>query len=153
MDYNDVSSGVLTGIGTSAIIGYLFFLVLTWAGLWKMFEKAGKPGWASIIPIYNLIVLIEIVGKPMIWIVWLIIPCVNIIFAVWITNLLFKSFGKSEAYTIGSFFVPFIVYPLVGFGDSKYLGPSAREANGGFGPYNGFGAKNPFNQPPNPPQL
>ena len=149
----DVFSDLFSEISLISIIFNLFFLVISLAGLWKMFEKAGKPGWAAIIPIYNLIVLIEIVGKPMIWIVWLIVPCVNIIFAIWLTNLLFKSFGKSEVYTIGSFFVPFIVYPLVGFGDSKYLGPSAREANGGFGPYNGFGAKNPFNQPPNPPQL
>ncbi|MEA2043640.1 MAG: DUF5684 domain-containing protein, partial [Bacteroidota bacterium] len=52
---------------TVGVIIYLAIIVLMIASLWKIFEKAGKPGWASIIPIYNLIVLLEIVGKPVWW--------------------------------------------------------------------------------------
>ncbi|MBO9676201.1 MAG: hypothetical protein J7577_22365 [Sphingobacteriaceae bacterium] len=138
------SSGVAAGIGVVGGIIYLAVIVIAIIGMWKTFEKAGKPGWAAIIPIYNLIILLEIVGKPIIWILWLIIPCVNIVFAIWLYNLVSKSFGKSEGFTVGLVILPFIFWPILGFGDAKYLGPSAAEAqNGGFG-------NNPFNNPNNP---
>ncbi|MNK55599.1 hypothetical protein D3C87_746150 [compost metagenome] len=138
------SSGVLAGIGAGAVILYLAIIVVMIVGMWKVFEKAGKPGWAAIIPIYNLIILLEIVGKPMIWILWLIIPCVNFVFAIWLYNLVAKSFGKSEGFTAGLIIFPYIFWPILGFGSATYLGPSAAEAqNGGFG-------NNPFNNPNNP---
>lgn len=138
------SSGLLAGIGAGAVILYLAIIVVMIVGMWKVFEKAGKPGWAAIIPIYNLIILLEIVGKPMIWILWLIIPCVNFVFAIWLYNLVAKSFGKSEGFTAGLIIFPYIFWPILGFGSATYLGPSAAEAqNGGFG-------NNPFNNPNNP---
>lgn len=161
MDYNTTptgTSGLFAIFGAVGGIFYLAILVLIIASMWKLFEKAGKPGWAAIIPIYNLIIMIEIVGKPTIWVLWLIIPCVNFVFIVWLTNLFVKSFGKSEGYTIGMFILPFVFYPLLAFGDNPYLGPSAAEAKTGFGP-NGFGSKdnfgsdNPFNQPPTTPGV
>ncbi|WP_316798885.1 DUF5684 domain-containing protein [Pedobacter frigidisoli] len=148
------ASGVAAGIGAGAVIFYLAILVVMIVGMWKVFEKAGKPGWAAIIPIYNLIILLEIVGKPMIWILWLIIPCVNIVFAIWLYNLVSKSFGKSEGFTVGLVIFPYIFWPILGFGNATYLGPSAAEAqNGGFGnpqnnPFNN--PNNPFNKPNNP---
>jgi len=148
------SSGAAAGMGFGIIL-YLAIIVIMIVGMWKVFVKAGKPGWAAIIPIYNLIVLIEIVGKPMIWILWLIIPCVNIVFMIWLYNLVSKSFGKSEGFTVGLILLPFICWPILGFGSAKYLGPSAAEAQGGFGnnPFNN--PNNPFNNinnPNNPPQ-
>jgi uncharacterized membrane protein YhaH (DUF805 family) len=143
--------GLAAGIGVVGGIIYLAIIVLFIAGMWKTFEKAGKPGWAALIPIYNAIVLIEIIGKPMIWILWMLIPCVNIVFGIWATNLLSKSFGKSEGFTVGMIIFPYIFWPILGFGDAKYLGPSAAEAqNGGFGnnPFNN--QNNPFNSPNNP---
>ena len=95
---------------------------------WVIYEKAGKKGWASIIPIYSTIVLLEIVGKPIWWIALMLIPVANIVFAIWITNLLAKSFGKDEAFTVGLILLPIIFYPVLGFGSSKYEGPSAAEA-------------------------
>lgn len=151
MDYNSSAGAAAgAGIGAFGIIINLVFLVLIFGSMWKLFEKAGKPGWAAIIPIYNFIVLIEIVGKPTIWILYLLIPCVNIVFFIWLTNLLAKSFGKSEGYTVGLIIVPIVFYPLLGFGDAPYLGPSAAEANG-LNPNNQFGVNNPFNKPPTPP--
>ncbi|MGS2764840.1 DUF5684 domain-containing protein [Sinomicrobium sp. M5D2P9] len=117
------------GIGLLAILFYLALIVLTIAGMWKTFEKAGKPGWAAIVPIYNIVILVEIVGKPMWWIALLFVPCVNIVANIWLTNLLSKSFGKSEGFTIGLVLLPFVFYPMLGFGDAKYEGPSAAEAN------------------------
>jgi len=133
----------LVGLGT---------LIISVIAMWRLFEKAGKPGWASIIPIYSSIVLLEIIGKPTIWILWLLIPCTSPIFAIWSLNLLMKSFGKDEGYTIGVLFLPFIFLPMLAFGNNPYLGPSAAEARG-FYPPNGFGTKDPFNQPPTPPQV
>ncbi len=102
---------------------YLLIIVLIIAALWKIFTKAGKPGWASIIPIYNIILLLEIVGKPVWWLLMFLIPFVNFIFAIWVTNLLAKSFGKTEAFTVGLVLLPFIFYPILGFGDAQYKGP------------------------------
>jgi hypothetical protein len=92
-------------------------------GLWKIFTKAGKPGWAAIIPIYNIIVWLEIIGKPVWWFLLLLIPCVNIVFFIIIINQLSKSFGQGVGFTIGLIFLSFIFYPLLGFGDYTYLGP------------------------------
>ena len=93
---------------------------------WKIFEKAGKPGWAILIPIYNLIVLLEIVGKPLWWFFLFLIPFVNIIFGIWVINLLSKSFGKNEGFTVGLILLGVIFYPILGFGDAKYVGPAGK---------------------------
>ena len=73
------------------LIPALLLSIVLIAAQWKIYTKAGKPGWACIIPIYNLIVLLEIVGKPVWWFLLLLVPCVNIVFYVWVTNLLSKS--------------------------------------------------------------
>lgn len=88
-----------------------------------MFTKAGKPGWASIIPIYNLIVLVEIVGRPFWWIVLMLIPCVNVIVAILMSLDMAKSFGKGPGFGIGLALLPMIFYPILGFGDAVYQGP------------------------------
>ena len=152
MDYNSPSSAFAAIYGSMLLFGSAFGLIII-ISVWVIFTKAGKPGWASIIPIYSSIVMLEIVGKPMIWILWLLIPCTAPIFAIWTVNLLMKSFGKSEGYTVGVIFLPFIFLPMLAFGSSKYLGPSAAEARQGFGPQNGFGANDPFNQPPTTPNF
>ena len=111
----------------------VFFLIIMIAiavvliiAQWKIYEKAGKPGWAILIPIYNVIVLLEIVGKPIWWIFLFLIPFVNIIFGIWVTNLLSKSFGKDEAFTVGLILRGIIFYPILGFGDAKYVGPAGK---------------------------
>ncbi len=93
--------------------------------IWKIFEKAGKPGWAAIIPIYNLIVWLEIVGKPWWWILLIFfIPFVNIILLIIVVHLLSKSFGKSGWFTLGLLFLSIIFFPILAFGDAKYQGPA-----------------------------
>ena len=94
---------------------------------WKIYEKAGKPGSAVLIPFYNIIVLLEIVGKPLWWIFLFLIPVVNIVFGIWTTNLLSKSFGKDEAFTVGLILLSFIFYPILGFGSAKYIGPAGQQ--------------------------
>lgn len=103
---------------------WLAVVVLMIAANWKIYEKANKPGWASIIPFYNIIILLEIVGKPIWWLFLFFIPGVNLIFAIWTTNLLSKSFGKDEGFTVGLLLLGIVFYPILGFGDAKYQGPA-----------------------------
>ena len=111
-----------------AIIGLFFFalylaiIVAIIAGIWKVFTKAGKPGWAAIVPIYNVIVLLEIAGKPLWWILLFFIPLVNIVMAVIVGIAIAKNFGKSEAFGVGLALLGFIFYPILGFGDAQYQG-------------------------------
>jgi len=132
-DYDAMGGGLFAGIGVGAMIFYLAIIVLYIAGFWKMFEKAGKPGWAAIVPVYNMIIIAEIVGKPIWWgIVAALVPCVNIVFSIWLLNLLMKSFGKEvPLWTVLTVFFGFVTIPVIGFGDAKYIGPTAAEATGG----------------------
>jgi hypothetical protein len=104
---------------------YLAVVVLMIASMWVIFTKAGKPGWAAIIPIYNLVVLLEIVGRPIWWIVLMLIPFVNFIVGILLTVDLAKSFSKSVGFAIGLLFLPFVFAPMLAFGDARYAGPSA----------------------------
>jgi len=113
-----------------AIVIYIIFCVVVAVFLiiaqWKIYVKAGKPGWAVLIPIYNTLVMLEIVGKPWWWLLLMLIPFINIIFAIWMINLLSKSFGKDEGFTIGLILLSIVFYPILGFGPAKYQGPAGK---------------------------
>jgi hypothetical protein len=106
-------------------ICFLAFLVFMIASMWKVFTKAGKPGWACIIPIYNVVVLLDIVGKPLWWIILYIIPFVGFIIALIVTWNVAKVFGKGGGFALGLIFLPFIFFPILGFGDARYTKPAA----------------------------
>jgi hypothetical protein len=110
----------------SGLLGlcWLAFIILVIASLWVVFTKAGKPGWAAIVPIYNVIVMLEIVGKPMWWILLLLIPLVNIVIAIMLAIEMAKSFGKGTGFGIGLALLPFIFYPILAFGAATYQHPS-----------------------------
>jgi hypothetical protein len=110
----------------AALFGGVFFLlfllgfVIVAAGMWKVFEKAGEPGWAALIPIYNLVVLVKIAGKEMWWVVLMLLPCVNFVAAVMICIDIARKFGKDTVYGVGLAFLPFIFFPMLGFGPAQY---------------------------------
>ncbi len=112
-------------LGAIFWIIYLAIIILIIAAVWKVYVKAGKPGWAAIVPIYNIIVLLEIVGRPLWWFLLFFVPLVNFIVAIIIYIDLAKSFGKSAGFGIGLLFLGFIFYPILGFGDAEYQGPQA----------------------------
>jgi len=118
------SEDVAAGGGFSSIIG-LLVAVLVIAGMWKVFTKAGKPGWAAIIPIYNVVVLLQIAGKPLWWIVLLFIPIVNFVIAVMVMISLAKAFGKGTGFALGLLFLSPIFIPILGFSDAQYIGAPA----------------------------
>ena len=94
------------------------------ATMWTVYTKAGKPGWASIIPIYNAVVLHQMVGKPVWWVLLYLIPIVNIVIAIIVTHALSLSFGKGTGFTLGLIILGFIFYPMLAWGDAQYLGPA-----------------------------
>ncbi len=100
----------------------LLLIVAMIAGFWKVFTKAGKPGWAAIVPIYNIIVLLEIAGKPLWMIILFFIPCLNIVAAILVGIGVAEKFGKSAVFGVGLGLFGFIFYPVLGFGDAQYQG-------------------------------
>jgi len=112
---------------TSFITPWVAISVILIVALWRIYEKAHQPGWASLIPFYNFIVLLRIVGKPAWWLVWIFVPIANIVVAIWVINLLSKSFGKGEGFTLGLIFLSFIFYPILGFGNATYKGSASKK--------------------------
>lgn len=123
--YTTTTTGADAGSGVAGNLIGLAVLVLLIASLWKIFTKAGRPGWAAIVPIYNTIVLLQIVGRPVWWLVLLLIPFVNIVFAIIVMHDLSKSFGRGVGTTLLLLFLPFIGYPMLGFGNAKFVAPAA----------------------------
>ncbi|NQV02686.1 MAG: hypothetical protein HQ542_08580 [Bacteroidia bacterium] len=97
-------------------------MILEIVALWFVLEKAGEPGWAAIIPIYNYLMVIKIAGKPWWFILMMLIPIVNLVIYIIILNGLSRNFGKDEAFTVGLFFLRFIFLPILGFGKAQYSG-------------------------------
>jgi len=104
-------------------ICYTVYTILIIAAWWKIFSKAGQPGWAAIIPIYNWIIWCKIVGRPAWWVLLLLI-CFPIFFIILSIDLA-KSFGKGVGFAIGLILVSIIFFPILGFGSATYQGPSA----------------------------
>lgn len=110
----------------TAIVLYIALIVLMIASMWKVFEKAGKPGWAAIIPIYNLIVLIQVAGKPVWWILLILfIPLVNLVILIIVLHNVSLNFGKGAGFTVGLILLGFIFLPILAFSDAKYIGPKS----------------------------
>jgi hypothetical protein len=107
----------------------LAFVVVVIIGWWKMFEKAGEPGWAAIIPIFNIIVLLKIAGRPVWWVVLYFIPLVNIVATIILAIDIAKAFGQSAVF---GFFLNFLLggigYLILGFGNYQYRRPPAAMA-------------------------
>jgi hypothetical protein len=107
----------------STIIGLLIALLVIVA-MWKVFTKAGQPGWASIIPIYYVYIWCKIVGRPGWWVILMLIPLVNFIILIILSIDMAKSFGKGVGFGLGLAFLGIIFLPILGFGSAQYQGPS-----------------------------
>ena len=98
----------------------LAMIALVIVGLWKLFEKAGKPGWAAVIPIYISCILIDIAGKPIWWILLMFIPIVNLVVGILVMVALAEKFGRGLGTTIGLIFLPMLFLLILGFGSAEY---------------------------------
>ena len=125
--FQDDGGGAVAGaFGLIWTICYLAIFILVIAGMWKTFQKAGQPGWASIIPFYNIYVMLKIVGRPGWWLILFFIPFVNIVMIILLAIDMAKSFGKDVVYgLLLLWLLAPIGYLILGFGDAEYQGPAA----------------------------
>jgi uncharacterized membrane protein len=99
---------------------YVAVAVFLIVAMWKVFVKAGQPGWACIVPLYNAYKMLKIAGKPGWWLVLLFIPLVDIVVAILTYIEIARKFGQSDAFAVGLIFLPFIFFPILGFGRATY---------------------------------
>jgi len=123
---------LIAGFGMILVAG---IVVVTLIGMWKVFTKAGEPGWAVLIPIYNLIVLLRIAGLPWYWVFTPLVAIIPILgwiaylaWVVWIHHRISTRFGQGVGFTIGLTLLAPIFWLILGFGDSKYVGQQPAQA-------------------------
>ena len=118
----DASDALANLMLLAVIVGvFLFALVaLAAAGMWATFSKAGIDGWKSLIPIYNVVLWLQIANKPAWWLLLLLCPIVNVVFMILVTLEVAKRFGRGPGFGIGLAFLPFVFYPMLGWGASQF---------------------------------
>lgn len=126
------------------LIIWLAVAVLVIAGMWKVFTKAGHPGWACLIPIYNIYILTQIAGRPGWWIILYFIPIVSLVISIIVSLDVAKNFGKGSGFGIGLALLPMVFYPILGFGDAQYIGGQEPR---------GFPVQPAYGAPPPPPRM
>lgn len=138
MDYYDYSTPTYTttssDLGAVAVVIWLIVILVMLAvgifmaiAMWRIFTKAGKPGWASLVPIYNMVVMMQIVGRPEWQVVLMFLPFAHIYISIVLPLDLAKSFGKTAGFGVLMLFFPAIMYPILAFGSSRYVGPAAQQ--------------------------
>lgn len=131
--YVTTTTPVDSGAAAAFFAVYMIFVtviaVVAIVAMWKIFSKAGKPGWAAIVPFYNIYVMLEVVGRPGWWLLLYFVPVANVIVSIIVAVDLAKSFGKSEMFgVIGLWLFSIIGYLMLGFGKATYNGPSVTPA-------------------------
>ena len=138
MDYYDYSTSTYTttssDVGAVAVVIWLFVILIVMAvsilmiiAMWRIFTKAGKPGWASLVPIYNMVVMMQIVGRPEWQVVLMFLPFAHIYISIVLPLDLAKSFGKTTGFGVLMIFFPAIMNPILSFGSIRYFGPAAHQ--------------------------
>jgi hypothetical protein len=117
--------GAAVAFGFTMLVVIAAVAVLMILSCWKVFTKAGKPGWAAIVPVYNMVVVLEIIGRPLWWILLMLVPLLGIVIGFIISIDLARSFGKGAGFGVGLMLLGVVFYPILAFGDARYQGPSA----------------------------
>lgn len=120
--YDSYESTIMAAMGIYVVV-ILAIAVFAIVCMWKIFTKAGQPGWASIIPFYNYYVLFEIAWGNGLLFLLMFIPVANFVVMIILWVKLSQSFGYSAAFAIGLLFLPIIFLPILAFGSSRYIGP------------------------------
>ena len=119
---DDAYVAAAAGVMMVYMVILLIVSIISLVGLWKIFVKAGKPGWGAIIPIYNMYCLFEMsFGTGWLFLLCFV-PCVNAVMMIIMWIKLAQAFGKGAGYGVGILLVPFIFLPMLGFGDAQYVG-------------------------------
>lgn len=103
-----------------AVIFYIAVVVFLIASMWKVFVKAGQPGWAAIVPIYNIYIMLQIAGRPGWWLLLMFVPLVNFVVQIIVALDIARNFGKTTGFGVGLILLSPIFYPILGFGSATY---------------------------------
>ncbi len=125
MGYGSEAQGGTTGMIFMAV--WLVVCLAILAGIWKVFTKAGQPGWGVLVPLYNFYLLTKIAQRPAWWLILMFVPVVNLIVAVVLSMDIAKHFGKGAGFGVGLAFLGFIFYPILGFGGAQYDGHGSHD--------------------------
>lgn len=120
--------GEAAGAGMVSLFLNLLIIAAVLAGWWKVFSKAGQPGWAVLIPIYNVIVLLRIVGRPAWWLLLMLVPVVNLVVAFLVYRDLAKVFGRGTGFAIGLLLLNPVFMLILGFSGDEYSRPAMAAA-------------------------
>jgi len=124
-DGSAAAGGLMAAFGGMMLLVWLAILVVFIVGMWRVFVKAGQPGWAVIIPIYNVYVLLKIAGRPGWWLLLCLIPLVNVVIAIVVAIDVAKAFGQSAVFgVVLLFLLSGIGYLVLGFGNYHYTRPA-----------------------------
>ena len=118
---------LLGGIGAGAIIFGILGFIIGIVVLWRIYDKAGEPGWASLVPFYNMYVLFKITWGNGILFLLLLIPFANLIIAIILPFKLAKAFGRGVGFGFGLLLLPIIFFPILAFGNSAYVGVDLKQ--------------------------
>lgn len=110
------------GGGIVVLVVYLAIMIVLVVANWKIFEKAGQPGWACLVPFYNIYIFLVIAGKPAWWILLFCVPLVNIIFGVMACIAFAQKFGKDALFGVGIALLGIVFLPILAWGDAEYIG-------------------------------
>jgi hypothetical protein len=105
------------------VVGIALFTIVSY---WKLFEKARRPRWAAIVPIYGAVVLLRLVGKPSWWVVPLLVPIINLVTYLFLCPALARSFGKGNRFAVGLIFVHVVFLAILAFGRAEYVRSAGR---------------------------
>jgi hypothetical protein len=103
-----------------SLLLFLAVCILVIIGIWKVLIKGGQPGWGCIIPVYNVYCLVKIGGKEWWWIFLFLVPVVNIVIAIILSVAISRNFGKGGGFAFGLILLPWVFYPILGFGSATY---------------------------------
>jgi hypothetical protein len=121
------ASGAETAAAVAILTALFALMILIWVAFWKIFTKAGEAGWKALIPIYNVIVLLRIVGRPWWWLLLYFVPIVGLVLLIIVIHDLSTSFGHGAGFTVGLLLLPPVFVLILAFGDSTYRGPAGPE--------------------------
>lgn len=120
---HSIAAASSSGFAVLLVI-YLAVIIFYIVAGWKVFVKAGEPGWGIFVPIYNLYLICKISGRPEWWLILFFIPLVNIVVGLIIAMDIAKAFSKGPGFGIGLWLLSFIFVPILGFGSAQYTKPN-----------------------------
>lgn len=121
---DSAANAAAAGISIVYSLVVIAIAVVIVVAMWKLFVKAGKPGWGAIVPFYNTYCLFDMsFGNGWLFLL-LLVPCVNVVMQIIMYVKLAKAFGMGGGFAVGLIFLPYIFLPILGFGDAEYIGPA-----------------------------